>query len=340
MVTVKPRIAFFEIDGDEEKFFRQELKDYPLYLSSNTINNESLQNCQDCELVSIFVRSEANKTVLSQLPNLKLLTTRSTGFDHIDLNFCSQAGIKVANVPAYGGNTVAEHTFALILALSRNLHKAYLKTLKGNFSIKGLQGFDLQGKTLGVIGAGQIGQHVIKIAKGFGMKVLAYDNKQHPFLAEILRFKYVPLEFLLGHSDIITLHTPLVEQTKHLINKNTIKKVKPGALLINTARGELIDTNALINALDEGIIKGAGLDVLEGENYIAEDRELLKEEISEKTMQILMKNRLLLEREDVVVTPHIGFDSLEATRKILETTRDNILGFLKGKPTNLINKKD
>ena len=334
----KEKIVFFEADNEEKTFFERELSHLSPVFSSKPLNQENLEQYQDCTIASIFVRSVADKIHLSKLPNLKFIATRSTGFNHVDLDYCNQAGIKVANVPIYGENTVAEHTFALILALSRNLHKAYLRTLRGDFSIKGLQGFDLKGKTLGVIGAGNIGLHVIKMAKGFGMNVLVYDINEQHFLAEVMQFKYTSLEYLLKHSDIISLHAPLNEKTKHLINSENIKLIKRGALLINTARGELVDTNALVSALDQGILRGAGLDVLEGENYIVEDSMLLYENIPTDTLQRLLKNHILMDREDVVITPHIGFNSIEATKRILTTTVTNILSFLEGNPVNLINE--
>jgi D-lactate dehydrogenase len=242
----------------------------------------------------------------------------------------------VSNVPSYGENTVAEHTFALILALSRNLHKAYVKTIKGDFSLTGLQGFDLKGKTLGVIGAGHIGLHVIKMARGFGMSVLVHDSRKNVFLSEVLDYDYVELEELLRRSDIVSLHVPYLASTHHLMNRDRFTQMKRGALLINTARGGLIDTEALVWALDQGIVGGAGLDVLEGEELVKEERQLLAQDFPKEKLATAVRNHILLHRENVVITPHIAFDSKEALQRILETTCDNINGFLAGRPVNVV----
>ena len=273
------------------------------------------------------------------LPNLKCIATRSTGFDHIDLKEAQEKGIVVCNVPSYGENTVAEHTFALILSLSRNLRKAYLRTVQNNFSIDGLMGFDLKGKTLGVVGTGHIGLHVIRMALGFGMKVIAFDVKQQNFLSEILNFEYVSFEELLKRSDIISLHAPYLPSTRHLINKKNVSLIKKGAVLVNTARGGLIETDALVEALDKKILSGAGLDVLEEEEYVLEEKRLLEGVETEdhwRRLQTTLKNQVLLHRENVIYTPHMAFYSCEAVQRILDTTMDNIKAFIEGKTINQV----
>ncbi|MCD6412604.1 MAG: hydroxyacid dehydrogenase, partial [Elusimicrobia bacterium] len=254
----------------------------------------------------------------------------------IDLKGCRKRKIVVCNVPSYGENTVAEHTFALILSLSRNVHKSYSRTMRSDFSIEGLRGFDIKGKVIGVIGVGHIGLHVIKIAKGFGMEVLAYDVNQDKFLAEVLGFKYTSLENLLRKSDIITLQVPYNKSTHHLINKDTIKAVKKGAILINTSRGGVVDTEVMIDALDKKILGGAGLDVLEGEELIKEEKQLLYDKKKIKSLQNLVKDHILLRKDNVVFTPHIAFFSQEALERILETTIQNIVGFLSGRMQNTV----
>ena len=300
------------------------------------LTEETLRRAKGTEILSVFIYSTLTRKVLATLPRLRLIATRSTGFDHIDLAACRQRRISVSNVPAYGENTVAEHTFALILSLSRNIHKAHVKTLRGDFSLGGLQGFDLKGKTLGVVGAGHIGMHVIKMAKGFGMEVLAYDTHRDVFLSEVLDFRYAPLETLLRHSDIVSLHLPDTPTTHHLFNRTRFAMIKRGALLINTARGGLVDTDALVWALDEGMVGGAGLDVLEGEELVKEERQLLSKDFPKEKLATALKNHILLHRENVVITPHIAFDSREALMRILETTANNILTFLSGSPANLL----
>jgi D-lactate dehydrogenase len=283
----------------------------------------------------VFINSKIDATVLNCLPQLKLIATRSTGFDHINQKDCADRGIRISNVPYYGENTVAEHAFALILALSRNVHKSYLRTLRNDFSIDGLKGFDLNGKTLGVIGTGRIGMHMIRIAKGFGMHVVATDVCHDVFLSEILHFTYVDMGQLLAQSDIISLHSPYNKSTHHLINEETIHKMKPGVLLINTARGGLVDNNALIRGLDQKIIAGAGLDVMEGEELIREEKQLLRHtEKSSAKLEELLKNHLLLSQDNVVFTPHIAFYSQEALERILNSTMESIESFRQGTLVN------
>jgi D-lactate dehydrogenase len=287
-------------------------------------------------VLSVFVGSRVDRPLLDACPDLRLVATRSTGYDHVDLAACAAGGVAVANVPTYGENTVAEHTFALILALSRNVHKAWVRTQRGDFSIQGLRGFDLRGRTLGLIGVGHIGLHTAKIARGFGMRVLASDPRPQPLLAELVGFEYVELEELVQSADIVSLHAPLLPATRHLVDRELLKRFKRGALLVNTARGGLVDTEALLWALDEGILAGAGLDVLEGEELLTEDRRRLALERDEASLRVLVENQLLAGREDVVVTPHVGFDSVEAVQRIAEVTAANIAAFLAGHPKNLV----
>jgi len=264
------------------------------------------------------------------------VATRSTGFDHVDTAAARERGVVVSNVPAYGENTVAEHVFGLILTLSRKIMQAYRRVSQGQLSLEGLMGFDLMGKTLGVVGAGRIGLHVIRIARGFNMNVLAYDVRPQPLLAEVLGFSYAPLGELLQRADIITLHTPYMPQTHHLINRDSFKLMKRGALLINTARGGLVDTAALLEALDDGILAGAGLDVIEGEELIGEEQRLVASPVAEDTLRTVLRHHALLRYENVIITPHIGFYSREAVERILDTTVSNIRSFLAGQPTNSV----
>lgn len=334
------RAVFFETAPWERRFLARALK--PLRLSARFVTapftDTSLATARHAPIVSVFIYSRLTRLLLARLRGTRLIATRSTGFDHIDLSACRARKISVANVPAYGENTVAEHTFALILSLSRNVHKAYVRTVKGDFSLEGLQGFDLKGKTLGVVGAGKIGMHVIKMAKGFGMDVLTYDTRKDPFLSEVLDFRYVSLPELLRRADIVSLHLPYAPTTHHLMNRQMFRLMKRGALLINTARGGLIDTHALVWALDEGVLGGAGLDVLEGEELVKEERQLLEKEFSKERLVTALKNHILLHRENVVITPHIAFDSREALQRILETTVSNIANFLQGTPVNLVSR--
>lgn len=330
-------IVCFEVEDWEKDRIARGLERSDIAFFGEPLEEKHLPQLADASIVSVFIRSAVSRRIVEGLPNLRLIATRSTGFDHIDLEACNERGILVSNVPRYGETTVAEHTFGLMLSLSRKIHKAYLRTIQGNFSLEGLRGFDLQGKTLGVVGTGHIGLHVIKIAKGFGMRVVAYDVRQDTLVAEVLGFEYVPLEELLQRSDIISLHAPLNQSTYHMINRDRLRLAKRGALLINTARGGLVDTDALIWALDEGILSGAGLDVLEGEELVEEEKQLVRAPQVEAKLRMLLLQHLLLRREDVVITPHIAFNSWEAMERIVDTTIGNIRGFLEGRPQNVVN---
>jgi D-lactate dehydrogenase len=304
-------------------------------LSARTVGAESALVTH----LSVFIHSQLDAATLERFPALRGVATRSTGYEHIDLAACAARDITVSTVPRYGENTVAEHAFALILDLSRNVHKAYARTAVGDFSLEGLIGFDLKGRTLGVIGVGSVGLHVIRIARAFGMRVVAYDVRPNPLMAEVLDFTYASLEDTLAQSDIVTLHAPALPSTYHLINWERLKLMKRGALLINTARGSLLDTEALLRALNEGILAGAGLDVLEGEELITEDQALLAgsdKQATEEQLRAVLRANVLLRRPDVVITPHIAFYSQEALRRIMDTTLDNLAAMVAGAPQNTV----
>ncbi|MDO8740776.1 MAG: hydroxyacid dehydrogenase [Candidatus Woesearchaeota archaeon] len=329
------KIAFFEMEDWEKEYIKKKLKGNILFFNDE-LNEKNINQVKDFDILSVFIYSKINSNTLNNLKKLKLIATRSTGYDHIDIEECRKRKIAVANVPYYGENTVAEHTFALILSLSRKIHRAYEKTVRGDFSLEGLRGFDLKGRTIGIIGAGHIGLHVIRIANGFEMNVLAYDVKRDAKLAKKFGFKYASLNELLKNSDIISLHAPYNKATHHLINKNNIKLIKKGSILINTARGSLVETEALVEALDRGILSGAGLDVLEEEQLVKEESELLSKNYPIETLKTVIQNHTLLKRENVIITPHNAFNSIEALQRILDTTIENIKSFMKGKIINKV----
>lgn len=327
----KLKIGFFEITPSEKKYIKKYFgKNEELFFYPEPLGSENADLLKGLDVVSVFIYSKVTEDILKKATNLKLITTRSTGFNHINLKVAQKRKISVCNVPYYGENTVAEHTFALILALSRNLHKAYIRTVQGNFSLEGLRGFDLKGKVLGVVGAGNIGVHVMKIARGFGMKVIAYDMKKNHMIQEVLEVEYVSLEKLLSTSDIISLHCPYNESTRYMINMSNIGQVKKGALFINTARSGLIEPSALYHAIDNGIFGGAGLDVFEGEELALEENQMLSKNVSVEHLEAAMRRNILLWRENVIITPHMAFDSIEAIERILDTTANNIKGFFSG----------
>jgi D-lactate dehydrogenase len=244
--------------------------------------------------------------------------------------------ILVCNVPTYSEDTVAEHTFALLLSLSRNIHDSYERTRQGDFTCEGINAFDLKGKTLGVLGTGRIGRSVIQIARGFGMNVLAYDRYPNTQAAATLGFQYTDSVNLLGKSDVVTLHLPLNEETYHFLNKDKISKMKKGIVVINTARGGLIDTEALTQALLKGDLGGAGLDVLEEETLVREEAQLLLDNMPRERLATLLRTHILLRLKNVIITPHCGFNSKESLERLINTTIANINSFISGKPQNLV----
>ncbi len=307
-----------------------------LITSEEPLREVEIDDPSGIQVLSPFIYTQVDAGALDRLPDLKLIATRSTGFDHVDTDACKERGITVCNVPTYGANTVAEHTFALILALTRRVHKAYEQTVRGRFNISGLRGIDLRDRTIGVVGTGSIGTHVVRIALGFQMRVLAYDVKPIPHMADALGFEYVELDRLLGESDIVTLHAPYTEATHHMIGAEALGKMKQGAILINTARGALVDTEALVETLRKGHLGGAGLDVLEDEAAIMEEGEMLSRRFDQDALQTLVQNTILLRMDNVIITPHIAFNSEEALNKILDTTVDNVAAFVAGHPQNVV----
>lgn len=337
--TFPVTIAVFEEEAVDRGGFRAAFPEAKILFLPEPLRRENAAVAEHAEVISVFVKSEVREPVLKELPSLKFIATRSTGADHIDLAACAKRGIVVSNVPSYGENSVAEFTFALILALARKIFQSYERTERFRFNREGLQGFDLLGKTLGVIGVGRIGRFVVKIGNGFGMRVIAYDPRPNPALEKELRFRYVrTLDELLGQSDIITLHLPLTPETRHLINRGNIQKAKRSALLINTSRGGIIETGALVWALDQGILSGAGLDVLEEENAAyEEDKLLVKDPQKGLDLMTLLRNHLLVARDDVIVTPHNAFNTREGIQRIIDQTVENIQAYCSsGTPINVV----
>jgi D-lactate dehydrogenase len=330
------KIVFFEVEAWEKKYIETALSQYQPILNEEKLNESTVTRFADAEIISIFIYSTITREILAKLPQLKFIATRSMGFDHIDMLACKEKGIVVVNVPTYGAHTVAEHTFALMLAVSRKIVPSVERAKKGDFSSVGLTGFDLSGKTLGVIGTGHIGKNVCELGIAFGMKVIAYCHHTDDELCS-LGVKYVVLDALLAGADVVTLHLPHNSETEHIINLGNINKFKKGAILINTARGALVETKAILEGLEKGILAGAGLDVLEEENALKEEREFLaSEHIMKGDIQTELLDHVLLDRDDVVITPHNAFNSIEALQEILETSLGNVKSFISGAPVNII----
>ncbi|WP_375737732.1 2-hydroxyacid dehydrogenase [Pseudomonas boanensis] len=282
------------------------------------------------DVVCAFINDDLSAPVLQRLAagGTRLIALRSAGYNHVDLVTAKRLGLTVARVPAYSPHAVAEHAAALILALNRRLHRAYNRTREGDFSLHGLTGFDLVGKTVGVVGTGKIGATFARIMAGFGCGLLAYDPNRNPSV-EALGGLYVELPELLANSNIISLHCPLNDATRHLINAESLGRMKPGAMLINTGRGALVDTPALIEALKCGQLGYLGLDVYEEEaNLFFEDR-------SDLPLQDDVLARLLT-FPNVIITAHQAFLTREALAAIARTTLDNITAWAAGRSCNQV----
>ncbi|HSX01950.1 MAG TPA: NAD(P)-dependent oxidoreductase [Candidatus Saccharimonadia bacterium] len=291
-------------------------------------------------MIAIFVTSPITRQVLARMPRLRLIVCLSTGTDHVDLRECAVRGITVCNVPAYGAQTVAEYTMALMLALSRRLPEATTRLRGGVADHADLMGRDLAGRTLTVIGTGRIGQNVIGYARAFGMTVLGVDVYPNEAAADKLGFAYVGLHEGLQRADIISLHAPLTPDNKHLLNRRSLAALKPGTLVINTARGELIDTTALLHALHTGHLGGAALDVIEGEKYLGGtmETEVLEDgSVTQAVLREIAEHEALLKLPNVIITNHNAYNTAEARGRIVSGGMETVRAFVAGNPINVVN---
>lgn len=318
------RICFYGSHPYDEDSFVEANKEYgyDLVFYKGNLNQNNIVLAKESDVVCVFVNDTVDREVIKQLAayNVKMIALRCAGFNNVDLEAAEEFGIKVVRVPAYSPYAIAEHTVALMLALNRRIPRATWRTRDGNFSLHGLLGFDMHGKTAGIIGTGRIAKILIQILKGFGMNVLAYDLYPDHKFAEEHKIKYVSLDDIYKYSDVISLHCPLTDDTKYLINDYSISKMKDGVMIINTGRGQLINTNALIAGLKSSKVGWAGLDVYEEENeYFYQDK-------SESIINDDVLARLL-SFNNVIVTSHQAFFTREALSNISHTTLDNIKFF-------------
>lgn len=312
------KIAFFDTKIYDKPFFEQFKKsDMKIKYYETKLNEDTCSLAKGYDVVCVFVNDDINKNVIDKLIeyNVKMIALRCAGYNNVDIKYCKDK-ILVARVPAYSPYAVAEHAIAMLLTQVRNIHKAYIRTKSFNFSLSGLEGMDLFGKTIGVIGTGKIGKIFIDICKGFGMRILAYDK----YPSNLSNAEYVDLDRLFCESDIISLHCPLTEETYHLIDKNSISKMKDGVIIVNTSRGALIESKALLDGIKTKKVGGACLDVYEEESEVFfEDNSNLI--IDDDTLA------LLTTMPNVIVTSHQAFLTKEALSNIALTTVNNIVEF-------------
>lgn len=324
------KIAFFDTKPYDRTYFDKYGKDYEITYFEEKLNHHTAKITEGFDGVCAFVNSNINKMAIERMHErgVKILAMRCAGFSNVDI--AAAAGkLAVVRVPAYSPHAVAEHALALLLALNRRIYRAYIRTRDFNFNINGLTGIDLYGKTVGIIGTGKIGRTFIDLCRGLGMKVIAYD----PYPAEGSGIDYVPLDTLFRESDVISLHCPLTESSYHIIDREALDKIKPGAFLLNTSRGALVDSEALLEVLTAGKLRGAALDVYE------EEANLFYEDMSDK----IIKDdtlALLVSRPNVLITSHQAFLTEEALDNIASVTIQNFDEFFAGKPlTNEIKLK-
>ncbi len=317
------KLTFFSTQSYDKLSFEEHNKRFGFSIEffEVSLNDKSVNLIQSSEAICVFVNDRVTRPVIELLAakGVKIIALRCAGFNNVDLHAAAEHNIKIVRVPAYSPHAVAEHAVAMILALNRKTHKAYNRIREQNFSLAGLMGFDLFGKTIGVIGTGNIGQVFAKIMLGFGCTVVAYDVKEHENMIQA-GVAYCPLEEVLSRSDVLSLHCPLNEKTRYLISKDTIIKMKPGAMLINTSRGGLINTQSVISALKTGQLGALGIDVYEQEESLF-FRDLSEHIIEDDTITRLMSFH------NVLITAHQGFFTKEAMDQIAETTLSNLKGF-------------
>ncbi|WP_127717329.1 2-hydroxyacid dehydrogenase [Halobacteriovorax sp. HLS] len=326
------RVALFQTHKYEKDYFYELAKKNNIEITflEPRLNSQTAILAKDHDAVCSFVNDKIDKETLDILNsiNIKLIALRSAGFNHVDIEYASSLNIPIVRVPYYSPSAIAEHTACLLLSLNRKVHKAHMRVQSLNFSLDGLVGFDLEGKTVGVIGTGAIGTKFVKIMNGFGCKVLAFDLNKSKELENYCQ--YVELEELVKSSDIISLHIPLSKDTHHLLDHDMLEKTKKGVILLNTSRGALIDTKALIEGLKSSHIGGAGLDVYEEEDSI------FFQDLSDQILQDDVLARLL-SFPNVLTTSHQAFLTKEALFQIAQTTIDNIVNYIgHGKLSNQV----
>lgn len=316
-VMQQPTIVFLDVESQDMELVTGRFPQAACF-TEHLKEDALVDACKDAEIVSAFNITRFPREILEKLPKLKLLSTRSVGYDHIDLAYCAERGIVVTNVPDYGAHVIAEHAFALLLSAVRHIPEGHQRVLQRKFEYRGIRGIALRGKTMGVIGTGRIGQKTVEIAHGFGMKILAHDVHPVPELQEKYGVTYVELPQLLAESDVISLHAPLIPETQYMINEKTLNQMKDGVILINTARGILIDSSDLLVALDDRKVHYALLDVFENETNIEKDAELIR-------------------HPRVISTPHVAFYADQSVMNMLEDSFKSIEQWMNGqKPEHAV----
>ncbi len=305
-----PSPLYLDVEEQDRAFVLAEFPDVR-FAEGHLTGDALVQACADAEVISLFVTTRFSAEILAKLPNLKLLCTRTVGFDHIDLDACQKQNITVCHVPDYGAHVIAEHVFALLLSAARRIEEGRVRVREQGFEYRGLRGMALKGKTLGIVGTGRIGRNVAHIARGFGMRLIATDVYENADLQREYELQYLPLTELLAESDVVTLHAPAMKETTHLLGEEEFKRMKKGAILVNTARGALVDEAAMLRALDSEHLAYALLDVAEQEAGGP-------------------RNDALINHPKVTLTPHVAFYTEESVRAMYADCAQSIREWMAG----------
>ena len=332
------KVVFFDVEHYEEEYLHKQSGGRYI-LVKDALNDLSPLNPEyaDADVISVFTTSRVNAKVLKQFKNLKLIALRSVGFNHVDMQYCRENHIVVENSPNYGNQSVAEFALALLMDVLRKVTMSYLGYKDAKVHPSCLMGLELYGKTMGIVGLGAIGSTFAKISHGLGMKILGYDKNEKENLKRDLNVVYTDFDTLVRKSDFISIHATLTQENYHMFDEDCFKKMKNNAILINTGRGELIDSSALFNALVNKKILGAGLDVLENEQTITDvDYMLGINRLDKLTLEQTIINSRLFQLDNVILTPHIAYNTKEAVERILSTTVNNIKQFGMGIVQNYV----
>ncbi len=334
------KIAIFNVDEKKEVIFLNLFKGsgHELHLFRKQLDQKTAEANNDIEGIAIALRPNITSTLLDALPHLRVISTMSSGFFHIDINACNTRNITVCNVPDYGVNSVAEFAFGLIVALVRKFKPAFERADCANLYREGLMGTEIGDKTIGIVGTGRIGSYMARLGNAYGMNIIACDLHPRPHLTEKFKVVYKDLEALLSESDIITLHVPYNSSTHHLIDEKRLTLCKPSAIFVNTCPRKVVDTDALLRALKENRLAGAALDTFEGEEFeiLFEEGLLNKENLTSTAWMHALDEFDILHSEKAVITPYISYYTVEALNRLLNSTANNLKSYFSGHPQNVI----
>ena len=334
------KIVYFDVEDYEKEYLKKHnVNKYNYILTPDALNDLSplKQEYEDVDVISVFTTSRVNRNILKKFKNLKLIALRSVGYNHIDIEYCREHHIIVENSPNYGNQSVAEFALALLMDVLRKTTVSYLEYKDAKVFPSCLNGMELFGKTMGIVGLGAIGSTFARISHGLGMKILGFDKLENENLKKDYGVIYTDFDTLLKKSDFISIHAPLNKENYHMFDEKSFDKMKNTAIIINTGRGELIDTSALFNALVNKTILGAGLDVLENEQIITDvDYMLGINRLDKLSLKQTIINSRLFQLDNVILTPHIAYNTQEAIQRILDTTMDNIRQFAIGNIQNYV----